>query len=70
VALAPAPSSWIPQVPPVSAVSLKSKFTSTGASGLGVGSWDDLGDDPRLVAVSNHCDGMVNEALEAVDFVE
>ena len=45
-------------------------FAATGASGAGVGPWDDLGDDARLVSLSTHSDGMVNEALEAVDFVE
>jgi hypothetical protein len=45
-------------------------LSATGASGSGVGPWNDLGDDPRLVSISTHSDGMVNEALEAVDFVE
>jgi len=46
------------------------RFPTAGASGAGVGPWDDLGDDARLVTVSSHFDGLVNEALEAVDFVE
>lgn len=45
-------------------------FSAAGANGLGVGPWNDLGDDARLVPLSTHSDGMVNEALEAVDFVE
>lgn len=45
-------------------------FSAPRASGLGVGSRDDLGDDPLLVALIRHSNRMVNEALEAVDFVE
>ena len=46
------------------------RLAATGASGAAVGPRDDLGDDARLVALSSQSDGMVNEALEAVDFVE
>ena len=46
------------------------RLSATGASWLAVGPWNDLGDDPRSVTLSAHSDGMVNEALEAVDFVE
>ena len=46
------------------------RFPAAGADGLAVGPWDDLGDDTRLVSLSTHSDGMVNEGLEAVDFVE
>ena len=46
------------------------RLPAAGASGLAVGPGDDLGDDPHLVAFSTHSDGMVNEALDAVDFVE
>ena len=48
----------------------RTRLSTTGTSGRGVGPWNDLGDDPRLVSLSTHSDGMVNEALEAVDFVE
>ena len=46
------------------------RFSAAGASGFGVGPRDDLGDDPRIAPFTIHSDGMVNEALEAVDFVE
>ena len=46
------------------------RLSATGASGAGVGSWNDLGDNARLVSLATHSYGMVNEALEAVDFVE
>ena len=55
---------------PGHAVISGTRFSTAGASGSGVGPWDDLGDDPCLVPRSIHSDGMVNEALEAVDFVE
>jgi hypothetical protein len=45
-------------------------LAASGASGFTIGPRDNLGDDPHLVAVSTHSDGMVNEALDAVDFVE
>ncbi len=45
-------------------------FSATGASGFGVGSRDNLGDDPPAVSVTSHDDRMVNETLEAMDFVE
>jgi hypothetical protein len=46
------------------------RLSATGASGTRVGSWNDLGDNARLVSLATHSYGMVNEALEAVDFVE
>ena len=55
---------------PGHAVVSGARHSAPRASGLGVGSWDDLGDDPRFVALMTHSNGMVNEALEAVDFVE
>ena len=55
---------------PSHAVISRTQLSTAGASGFGVGPRDNLGDDPRLVAVSTHSDGMVNETLEAVDFVE
>ena len=45
-------------------------FLAARANGSGVGSGEDLGDDPRLAAPGNQSDGLVNEALEWVDFVE
>ena len=45
-------------------------FAATRASGFAVGPWNDFGDNARLVSLATHSDGMVNEALEAVDFVE
>ena len=45
-------------------------LSTAGASRLAVGTGDDLGDDPRLVVLAAQSDGLVNEALEAVDFVE
>ena len=55
---------------PGHAVVSGTRLSTAGADGAGVGPWDDLGDDARLVSLSAHSDGMVNEALEAVDFVE
>lgn len=55
---------------PGHAVVSGTRLSTAGASGPGVGPWDDLGDDPRRVSISTHSDGLVNEALEAVDFVE
>ena len=55
---------------PGHAVVSGTRLSAAGASGAGVGPWNDLGDDARLVSLSTHSDGMVNEALEAVDFVE
>ncbi len=45
-------------------------YPAAGADGAGVGSGYDLGDEARLVSGSAHFHGMVNEALESVDFVE
>ena len=46
------------------------RFPATGASWHAVGPGNDFGDDPQSVTLSAQSDGMVNEALEAVDFVE
>ena len=45
-------------------------FAATRASGFAVGPWNDFADNACLVSLSTHSDGMVNEALEAADFVE
>jgi hypothetical protein len=46
------------------------RLSATGASGLAVRPGDDPGDDARLAALRAELDGLVNEAIEAVDFVE
>ena len=43
---------------------------ATGTPGLAVGSGSDLGNDALRFALPVMHDGMVNEALEWVDFVE
>ena len=45
-------------------------FLAAGADEPGVRSGDNGGDEARLVSLATHFDRMVNEALEAVDFVE
>ena len=55
---------------PGHAVVSGTRLSAAGAPGTGVGPWNDLGDNARLVSLATHSDGMVNEALEAVDFVE
>lgn len=47
-----------------------SAFRASRANGLGVGSGDDPDDDLGLARPCDRFDGMVNEALERVDFVE
>ena len=54
----------------VHAVVSGTRISAARASGLAVGSGDDPGDDAYLDALRAQSDGMVNEALEAVDFVE
>ena len=46
------------------------KFATSGASGLAIGPGDDFGDDAHRIPRTIQADGMVNEALDAVDFVE
>jgi hypothetical protein len=46
------------------------RLPTIGASGFGVCSRNNIGDDPPLDAFTNHSDGMVNEALEAVNIVK
>jgi len=53
-----------------STVVSRARLSAARASGLAVGSGDDPGDDPGLAALPGQFDGMVNEALEPVDFVE
>ena len=45
------------------------RFVAPGASGLAVGSWPDFGDNANGLAFCDARDGMVNEALEWMDFV-
>ena len=46
------------------------RLATAGASGLAVGPGNDLGDDAHRVALTAQADGVVNETLDAVDFVE
>lgn len=46
------------------------KFATPRASGFAVGPRDDFGNDAHRIARASQTDGMVNEALDAVDFVE
>ena len=48
----------------------RARLSTTGAFREAVSPRDDFGDNANLVAFSRHGDGMVNEALEVVDFVE
>ena len=45
-------------------------FVAPGAPRLAVGSGPDFGDDAQAASLFEQCDGMVNEALEGMDFVE
>ena len=45
-------------------------LAASGAFGSAVGSGNDFGNDAHRIARAAHADGMVNEALDAVDFVE
>jgi len=45
-------------------------FAASGASRFAVGPGDDFGDDAHRIARAAQADGMVDEALDAVDFVE
>ena len=46
------------------------RLSATRASGFAVGSRNDFGNDAQGFVISAQSDGMVNEALDAVDFVE
>ena len=46
------------------------RFAAPRASELTVGPGDDFGNDAHRIARATQTDGMVNEALDAVDFVE
>jgi hypothetical protein len=48
----------------------RAMFVATGAFGFAVGPGNDLGDNAHRIARATQADGMVNEALDAVDFVE
>ena len=48
----------------------RAAFLAAGADRPGVRSGNNGGDDACLISLSNHFDRLVNEALEAVDFVE
>ena len=48
----------------------RAAFLAAGADRPGVRSGNNGGDNACLVSLSNHFDRLVNEALEAVDFVE
>lgn len=52
------------------AIITRAALCAAGANGSGVGSREDLSDDLGLAAMSKQSDGLVNEALERVDFVE
>ena len=45
-------------------------LAASGASGFAIGPWDDFGNDTHRIARAAQADGVVNEALDAVDFVE
>ena len=52
------------------AIVSRTMLAASGASGFAIGPWDDFGDDAHRIARAAQADGVVNEALDAVDFVE
>ena len=46
------------------------RLATPGASGFAIGPGDDFGNDAHRIARAAQADGVVNEALDAVDFVE